>query len=257
MNHTDRLRRTLDQLEELLISLQEDGIREVPFEAPLAGRAPGPGAAPARTPASPGARDSTPVKAGLARIASEAAACTRCTLHAGRRRAVPGQGAAAPELVFVGEAPGLEEDRSGQAFVGPAGEMLTRILAAMGLTRDEVFITNVLKCRTPADRTPLPGEVAACKPFLRAQIEALAPRVIVALGPTAAAALAGQDAAPAFTPGAWGVLGQADVLATYHPAYLLDHPEAKAQVWADMKAVLAKLGRPVPARSAPAPKRPH
>lgn len=227
---------TIDQIETWLVSLRENGIETLPLDAPLTLE---------KTPTPTRAR-ALGVSAKLAQIAANIAGCARCPLHSIRNCAVPGQGSFKPDILFVGEAPGKEEDRSGQAFVGPAGELLTAILSAMGLARDDVFITNAIKCRPPQNRLPLPGEVRACIPHLHDQIEALAPRIIVALGPTAAAALAGQNTAAAFTPGAWGALGLIDVLVTYHPAYLLTHPEAKAHVWRDMKAVLAKLGRQPP-----------
>ena len=239
---------TLDHFEALLISMREEGIKKIHLHhAPSLNAAktteplslqPGPICQPAQKHASD----------ILAQLADEISTCTLCQLHNLRCYAVPGQGCLAPELVFLGEAPGAEEDSSGQAFVGPAGEMLTRIIQAMGLERSDVFITNALKCRPPKDRLPLPGELQACLPYLKNQLAVLAPRIVVALGPVAAAALADPNTTFTFVPGAWWRFAGADVVATYHPAYLLRHPAAKKQVWADMQAVLAKLGRPVPKR---------
>lgn len=179
----------------------------------------------------------------LARLAEEAAACTRCGLHRGRTRSVFARGNPEAELVFVGEGPGYYEDQQGLPFVGKAGQLLDRMVAAMGYGRDDVYICNVVKCRPPNNRTPLPDEAAACEPFLRAQIDAVAPRVIVALGRCAAENLGCADPDGGRWRGLWGSYGGIPTMPTYHPAYLLRNPAQKRPVWEDLQKVMAKLGR--------------
>jgi len=187
--------------------------------------------------------------ASLEKIAAEARACTRCRLHEGRTHAVPGEGNPDARLLFVGEGPGENEDLQGRPFVGRAGELLTKIIeGGMGLRREEVFIANVVKCRPPGNRTPLPDEAAACLPYLRRQIEALRPELVVALGRPAAAALLETDAAMAQLRGRVERRGGQRILATYHPAYLLRNPHAKKEVWEDIQVAMRELGLPVPKR---------
>lgn len=189
------------------------------------------------------------VEAGLTAIAKEIGACTTCRLCKTRKNVVPGQGNPVPEIMFVGEGPGADEDEQGLAFVGKAGQLLTKIIEAMGFTRDEVFIGNIVKCRPPDNRVPLPDEMASCIPFLHRQIELLRPKVIVALGATAMKGLFGEGVGGITKiRGTWMLYRGIDVMPTYHPAYLLRNPPAKPDVWEDMKSVLAKLGRPVPQR---------
>ncbi len=187
-------------------------------------------------------------EAGLKDIAQRVAQCTACALCESRTRTVPGQGSFHPEVMFVGEGPGFDEDRQGLAFVGRAGQLLTKIVEAMGYTRDQVFIGNVVKCRPPENRTPLPDEMAACLPYLREQIALLQPKVIVALGATAVKGLLQVEIGITRLRGKWLEYNGIDLMPTYHPAYLLRNPAGKADVWADMKAVLAKLGREPPKR---------
>ncbi len=202
--------------------------------------------APARTaPANPAERLGT-----LSAIAARIAACRQCGLHALRTNTVPGQGNPAPAILFVGEGPGADEDLQGLAFVGKAGQLLTKMIAAMGFSREEVFIANVVKCRPPGNRPPEPAEMACCLPFLREQIACLQPRVIVALGSTAVKGLLGADVVGITKlRGQWREFGGIPLMPTYHPAYLLRNPPAKVYVWADLQAVLAHLGLPVPERS--------
>ena len=183
----------------------------------------------------------------LAGIAAQAAECRHCALCEGRTRSVPGQGAPQPDILFVGEGPGAEEDRQGLAFVGKAGQLLTRMIEAMGLTRDEVFIANIVKCRPPGNRDPLPDEMAACMPYLEAQIDALCPRVIIALGAIALKGLL-DDPGLSITRmrGHWLTFRGIDLMPTFHPAYLLRNPPAKADAWDDLKAVLQRLDREPP-----------
>lgn len=209
----------------------------------LEGIAPKPAARPAAA--------SGDVAAGLKRIAAAVAACEKCRLCQSRTNVVPGQGSLAPEIMFIGEGPGADEDAQGLAFVGRAGQLLTDIIAAMGYTRDQVFIGNVVKCRPPDNRTPLPDEMASCLPYLQEQIALLKPKVIVALGGTAVKGLF-NDSKIGITKirGQWMSYEGIDVMPTFHPAYLLRDPRQKRPVWDDMKAVLARLGRTPPAKKA-------
>lgn len=182
-------------------------------------------------------------------VAEAVRACKKCPLWETRTQVVPGQGAVAPEVLFVGEAPGAEEDRQGVPFVGRAGELLTNMITAMGYSRDEVFIGNILKCRPPGNRTPKPEEMAVCLPFLREQIAALKPRVIVALGATAVKGLLDVKTGITKLRGTWMSFEGIDLMPTYHPAYLLRSPGMKRDVWNDLKAVLLRLGKEPPART--------
>jgi DNA polymerase len=167
--------------------------------------------------------------------------CRRCKLAPGRKNIVFGQGSASAALMFVGEAPGADEDEQGLAFVGKAGQLLTRIIESIGLTREEVFIANVLKCRPPGNRNPEPDEISSCQPFLERQIAAIRPKVIVGLGKFAAQWLL-QTAEPITRlRGRLGERGGIKVMPTYHPAYLLRNPSAKKDVWEDMKLVRSLL----------------
>jgi DNA polymerase len=146
-------------------------------------------------------------------------------------------------LVFAGEGPGADEDRQGLPFVGAAGQLLTKIIQAIGLTREEVYICNVVKCRPPGNRTPTAEEQATCGPFLDRQLDIIAPEVIVALGKTAANDLLGLEEVPlGRLRGRFHPRGEAVVMPTYHPAYLLRNPSAKRAVWEDMKKVRDRLG---------------
>ena len=174
--------------------------------------------------------------------------CKLCPLHSTRNHTVPGQGSAHPELVFIGEGPGADEDACGEAFVGKAGQLLTKMIIAMGFTRDEVWIGNMVKCRPPENRKPLPEEMTACMPYLQRQLALLQPRVIVCLGATAAQGLLQTTTGITRLRGNWMKFGTYDVMPTFHPAFLLRDPSKKKPVWEDLKAVLDRLGRPVPQR---------
>lgn len=181
-------------------------------------------------------------------MAKKARACKRCDLHKERKQAVPGQGSPAPDILFVGEAPGADEDEQGLAFVGAAGQLLTQMITAMGYSRDEVFIANIAKCRPPGNRPPLPEEMAACLPYLKEQIRLLAPKVIVALGATSVKGLLNPEVTISRLRGQWQSFEGIPLMPTFHPAYLLRNPSAKHDVWADLKAVLTRLGRQPPTR---------
>jgi len=178
-----------------------------------------------------------------------ALSCRACRLCEGRNTVVFGEGSEDAELMFVGEAPGFEEDRTGRPFVGKAGELLTRMIEnGMGLRRDEVYIANVLKCRPPENRDPMEDEVESCRPWLLAQIEHIRPKVICTLGRHALRALTGYEGGISRARGRAMPFFGTHVLPTFHPAYLLRNPAAKREAWEDLKTVLRMLGRPVPKR---------
>jgi len=183
--------------------------------------------------------------------------CTKCGLAETRTQTVFGQGDPNARLVFVGEAPGAEEDRQGLVFVGRAGQLLTKMIGAMGLTRDDVFICNILKCRPPNNRDPAPDEVAACWPYLDQQLQIISPEVIVTLGKPAAQTLLRSTTPIGRLRGQWydyytsgsPDIGQPTLLMpTYHPAYLLRNPADKSKTWSDLKQVMAQLGLAIPKR---------
>jgi uracil-DNA glycosylase family 4 len=163
--------------------------------------------------------------------------CRRCALHEGRTQTVFGTGAHPAEWMVVGEAPGAEEDRQGEPFVGPAGQLLTAMLAAIGLARESVFIANVLKCRPPGNRDPKPEEVAECLPYLEQQVALVGPRIILAFGRIAAQNLLGTEATLGSLRGVVHRFGPLNtpVVVTYHPAYLLRSPGEKRKAWEDLK----------------------
>jgi len=168
--------------------------------------------------------------------------CTRCKLHRARTRIVFGVGNPNADLVFVGEGPGAEEDRQGEPFVGRAGQLLTKIIQAMGLDRDHVYICNVVKCRPPNNRDPQPDEVTACEPFLKAQLDILNPKVIVTLGRYASQTLLQSSKPMGQLQGEWASYEGIEVMPTYHPAYLLRSEMKKKDVWLDMQKVMTRLG---------------
>jgi len=167
--------------------------------------------------------------------------CQRCKLAKGRKNIVFGQGNPRAKLMFVGEAPGGDEDEQGLAFVGKAGQLLTKIIEAIGLTREDVFIANVIKCRPPQNRNPEPDEIESCQPFLERQIEAIRPQVLVGLGKFGAHWLLKTAEPITRLRGRLGSYGDIKVMPTYHPAYLLRNPSAKKEVWEDMKVVRSLL----------------
>jgi DNA polymerase len=171
--------------------------------------------------------------------------CTRCKLHGlGRKQIVFGVGSPDARLMFVGEAPGADEDIQGEPFVGRAGQLLTKIIQSIGLQRSDVYIANVIKCRPPSNRNPEPDEVASCQPFLFRQIDAIRPKVLVALGTFAAHALLGTDAPISRLRGrVHDFRGGIQLIPTFHPAFLLRSPDRKRDVWEDMKKVRDLLAR--------------
>ena len=179
----------------------------------------------------------------LAAIRADIGDCTRCPLHLqGRKQIVFGVGNPNADLMFVGEAPGADEDVQGEPFVGRAGQLLTKIIEAIGLSRGDVYIANVIKCRPPGNRNPEPVEVATCQPFLFQQIDVIRPKVIVALGTFAAHALLGNDTPISRLRGnLYDYRNGSKLIPTFHPAFLLRSPERKRDVWEDMKKVRALL----------------
>lgn len=190
----------------------------------------------------------------MERIAGEVRACRRCQLGSLRINAVPGEGNVQARIAFVGEAPGADEDAQGRPFVGRAGKLLDKIIAAMGLKREEVFIGNILKCRPPENRDPRPEEIVKCLPYLQEQLEVLKPEIIVALGAHAARTLLDTNKPIGelrgkfhdYYPGA--MAKPIKLMATYHTAYLLRNYSEKTRrvVWEDMQQVLTELGLPIP-----------
>ncbi len=202
---------------------------------PVAPRASEPALAPA--PIIPGAVRT------LAEVRAHLGECTRCPLHAGRTKLVFGDGNANAELMFVGEGPGEQEDLSGLPFVGRAGELLTQMIErGLQIPRASVYIANAVKCRPPGNRTPLPNEVAACREFLDGQIDAIRPRVIVALGKPATSLLLGREVSITRVRGTWHEYRGFPVMPTFHPAFLLRQytPENRRLVWEDLKAALER-----------------
>ena len=177
----------------------------------------------------------------LAIVRADLGECTRCKLHKGRIKLVFGVGNAEARLMFVGEGPGAEEDEQGVPFVGRAGQLLTQIIKAMGLERDDVYIANVVKCRPPGNRNPEPDEIERCEPFLMRQMDVIKPAVVVALGKFAAQTLLRTAEPISKIRGRFHQIGDIRVMPTFHPSYLLRNPAAKREVWQDMKAVMGVL----------------
>jgi uracil-DNA glycosylase len=215
-------------------------------------------AAPLRAPAAsrqPPAADRPPEAADPERsrrlalldpIRAEVRACRACALCERRTQTVFGVGDPCAALVFVGEGPGEEEDRQGEPFVGPAGQLLTRMIAAMGLSRETVYIANVVKCRPPGNRKPEPGEMAACLPYLLRQLDLIAPRAICALGNMAAKALLDTPESITRLRGKFAEHRGIPVLPTFHPSYLLRTPDDKRLAWSDLRKIMEFLGLPDP-----------
>ena len=220
-----RLARTLRQHAE---GLEGVGVRWVPRAA-------------AAAPGSPAAAQPSGKAQRLARLAEAVAACQACPLYRVRTRPVVSDGSGEARLMFVGEAPGREEDLQGKPFVGAAGQLLTRMIQAMGLRRDDVYICNVLKDRPPGNRTPLPEEMEACLPFLEEQVAIIQPAVICTLGAVATKALLGPYISITKVRGEVREYRGIPVVPTFHPAYLLRNPPAKKFVWADLQTAMRLL----------------
>jgi uracil-DNA glycosylase len=179
----------------------------------------------------------------LLAIRQDLGECARCKLSSGRRNLVFGVGHPGAELMFVGEGPGADEDAQGEPFVGAAGQLLTRMIEAMGFRREQVYIANVVKCRPPHNRDPEPDEIEACQPFLEAQIAAVKPKVVVALGRFAVQTLLRDPTPISRQRGRWREHQGVKLMPTFHPAYLLRNPADKRKVWDDLKLVMKELGK--------------
>jgi DNA polymerase len=213
--------------------LRDAGVREVSTAPPAA--------AAAERPSIPAGASVTgdalrAVRAGLGD-------CTRCKLHGGRTHIVFGVGDPAAQLMFVGEGPGADEDQQGEPFVGRAGQLLTKMIEAMGFARSEVYIANVVKCRPPGNRDPEPDEIEACEPFLKSQIAAIRPRVIVALGRFAVQTLLHDTTPISRLRGRWREYEGVKLMPTFHPAYLLRSPAEKKPAWEDLQLVMKEFGK--------------
>ncbi len=178
----------------------------------------------------------------LEKIRKDLGPCTRCGLSERRNSIVFGVGDTHARLVFVGEGPGADEDRAGEPFVGAAGQLLTKIIHAMHLTREQVYICNIIKCRPPGNRNPLPDEIETCFPFLERQMKAIKPDFICALGAVAAQTLLGCTDPISRLRGRFHECMGARLMPTYHPSYLLRNPEKKRDVWEDMQALMVEMG---------------
>jgi uracil-DNA glycosylase len=201
------------------------------------------------TPAKPESGVSDPLKA-LQIIREDLGDCTRCVLHKqGRKQIVFGVGNPKADLMFIGEAPGADEDAQGEPFVGRAGQLLNNMIKAMGLRREDVYIANIIKCRPPGNRTPERDECETCSPFLMRQIAVIKPKVIVALGAVAAKTLLALNAPMAELRGRWYDFRGTKLAVTYHPAFLLRDPRQKKEAWKDLQRVMKELGLPIPAKS--------
>jgi len=232
----DDVRQDVAEHARFLASLTDIGVRLPPEGAAAGEPAPATGGGAALDPES-----------GLRAIREEMGDCQRCRLAGGRKTIVFGQGSPRAELMFVGEAPGAEEDEQGLAFVGRAGRLLTDIIEkGLKMKRSDVWIGNILKCRPPKNRNPETDEVMACQPFLEAQIRTIRPRVLVGLGKFSAHWLLKSAVPITSLRGQVGEWEGIPAMPTYHPAYLLRNPSAKKDLWEDMKVVLDLLGRPVP-----------
>ncbi len=221
----------MDELRLELALLREFGYTHLEIREGGAGSTAGPD--PLSTASAPSTLDA---------IASEARLCTKCRLAGTRTQVVWGTGNANADLMFIGEAPGRDEDLKGEPFVGRAGQLLTDIIKAMKLSREDVYIANVIKCRPPENRNPEPDELEMCRPYIRTQIGLIKPKVIVTLGKFAMQSLTGKAHAVSAARGQWTEYEGIRVMPTYHPAYLLRTPSAKRDVWDDMKKVMAELG---------------
>ena len=252
--------RNRDPLKEALAFFRDLGVTELYMAAaaPAGRKASGPsGPADAEPGASALAAPASALPSASARpeslpvLAREVAACRRCPLAATRTQTVFSDGTSRSRIMFIGEAPGADEDAQGIPFVGRAGQLLTKMIeSGMGIGRQEVYIANVLKCRPPGNRNPEPEEIEACRGYLEQQIEAVRPEVIVALGKFAAQFLLGTEEGIMKIRGRWGEYRGIPVMPTFHPSFLLRQPDRKRDAWSDLLSVLTRLGLPAPAPAA-------
>lgn len=247
------------QLDQYLASLRAAGVQWLPGSPPLSAPAALPAQAPAQTVQTSLFATAQPVAAvpvdaetrrhELTLLAEQVAGCKRCPqLWSTRTQTVFGVGPVDADLCFVGEAPGRDEDQQGEPFVGAAGQLLTRIIVACGLKREEVYICNILRCRPPNNRPPLQEEAHNCREWLEKQIELVRPKFICALGKTVTTYLLGKTQGITQLRGKWFDYRGIPVLCTFHPSYLLRDPTKKGLVWEDMKVLLARMGKPIPGK---------
>jgi DNA polymerase len=258
MSQRDQL---LDNIQAFLEYKKEEGVQTLeiseetrsmltpvnmePAVKPVAKPAPRRAAAPAPEPAA--GTDVRVTGKTVEEIAKQISTCSACGLHASRNKTVPGEGNPnSPDILFIGEGPGADEDTQGRPFGGEAGQLLTKMIGAMGYTRENIFITNIVKCRAPGARIPSPEEISTCSAYLRAQIKLIKPKLIVALGKVAIEGLLNKPVAITRLRGTWCKYEGIDMMPTFHPGYLLKSPGKKRETWADMQAVLAKLGKAPP-----------
>lgn len=255
--HREEILEALRRLRWTLKSFGSAGLRDFPRVSPHQAEQSSPGA-PSRKPAEEASHDEglperppdsgsapyEPARHGLSSVRDDLGDCRRCRLHTGRTHLVFGEGTENARLVFVGEGPGYDEDRQGRPFVGRAGKLLDKMIAALGFDRSAVYICNVVKCRPPENRTPSADEMESCAPFLFRQLEAIRPDVICALGLTAAQALLGSDLPMNRLRGRAHRWRGIPVVCTYHPAYLLRTPAQKAAAWQDLLRVEQLLHEP-------------
>jgi DNA polymerase len=241
MTEEEELLRVVRQIGERLAWLSRGGVTGVPRhqDANANGEAEQPSQASAR----PNANARAVGAAALTLVREDLGECTRCKLAGGRQHLVFGTGNPDAALCFIGEAPGAEEDRTGEPFVGAAGQLLTKMIEAMGFSRAEVYICNILKCRPPGNRNPESDEIAACEPFLKRQLAAIRPRMMVCLGKFAAQCLLRSDAPISRLRGRFHSYEGIPLMPTFHPAFLLRNPSAKREVWNDLQLVMAELDR--------------
>ncbi len=206
----------LSSLQDYLISLKDEGVEEIPQQQVLPSKGKGD---------------------LLNQVRKNLGECTRCKLHPHRKNIVFGTGNPEAKLVFVGEGPGGDEDLQGKPFVGRAGQLLTKIINSINLTREEVYIANIIKCRPPQNRNPEPDEIKACEPFLIQQLDVIQPKIICALGTFAAQTLLETDERISRLRGRFISYRGSKLIATFHPAYLLRNPQKKRDVWEDMKMI--------------------
>jgi uracil-DNA glycosylase len=260
-----RMKKSLrEQAVEYMEYLKEQGITHVPASGkPLA---PAPKAAPATKPVAPAPSQpekKSPVKKVPAPIAvvpsapkkgkdsleslvAEVGDCQACELAGTRTHTVPGEGCLKPEIMFIGEGPGADEDAQGRPFVGRSGKLLTKMILAMGYSREEIFIGNIVKCRPPGNRVPTREEMAGCIPYLKRQIAVIKPKIIICLGATAAKGLVQEKLPIGKARGQWREFEGIPVMLTFHPAYLLRDPRKKVFAWEDLKTALKRLGKEPP-----------
>ncbi len=233
------------ELRASLLALQEDGVDVLPRAQP-GPRTAEPSVAPRETAPAARSADASGKAAALAAVRADLGDCRRCPLSEKRRNIVFGEGNPEAPVVFVGEGPGADEDRTGRPFVGRAGELLTRMIEALEWTRDDVYICNIVKCRPPQNRDPRPEEVATCRPFLDQQLSVIQPQVIVTLGKPATSTLLGRNVAITKLRGIWQDWNGVPLMPTLHPAYVLRQytRETRQAVWDDLRAVRDRVAKP-------------